>query len=76
MYRIHDLYRILLVPHIDLSPLPCLSPSLSHLLIDPVWFRLLPLLLHLIADSHELIIVSQLCLEIDGAHILVEEFGF
>ena len=76
MYRIHDLNRVLLIPYINLSPLPCLLLPLGHLLIDPVWFRLLPLLLDLIPDCHELIIVSELCLQIDVAHVLVELLGF
>lgn len=76
MYRIHDLHRVLLVPYINFSPLACLFPSLSYLFIDPVWFRFLPLLVYLITNSHELIIVSQLCLEVDVTHILIELFRF
>jgi hypothetical protein len=76
MYRIHDLHRVLLVPYIDLSPLTCLLPPLGHLFINPVWFRFLPLLLYLIPNSHELVIVSQLCLEVDVTHVLIELLRF
>jgi len=76
MYRIHDLHRVLLVPYINLSPLPCLLPPLGHLFINPVWFRLLPLLLYLIPYCHELVIVSQLCLEVYVTHVLIELFRF
>jgi hypothetical protein len=76
MYRIHDLHRVLLVPYIDLSPLTCLFPSLGHLFINPVRLRFLPLLLYLITNSHKLVIVSQLCLEVDVTHVLIELFRF
>jgi hypothetical protein len=58
MYRIHYLHSILLVPYVNLPSLPGLPLSPGHLLVHPVWLRFLPLLIHLITNSHEFIIVS------------------
>lgn len=62
MNGIHDLDGVLLVSHVDLSPLSCLSSSFGHLLVYPVGLHFLPLFIKLVALRHKFVVVSQLCL--------------
>ena len=76
MYRIHNLYSILLVSYINLPSLSSFSLSLGHLLVDPVRLSLLPLLFHLITYRYELIVIFELCLKVNVAYVLIELLGF
>ena len=76
MNRIHDLYRILLVSNINFPSLSCLILSYSHLFVNPMRFRLMPLLFYFIACRYKLIVISELCLQIYATYVLIELLGF
>jgi hypothetical protein len=70
--RLHYLYCILLIPYINLSSLPDLLFTFLHLLIDPVRFSLLQFFIYFVSLQYELVVVSDLSLQIYLAHILVD----
>jgi len=72
MNCLHNLNGILLIADVDLPSKSDLLFALPHLFVDPVRLHFLPLFLIFISINDNLIVVSDLRLEVYLADILVE----